>query len=315
MQINSQHIKRKLYQYFIQRLGMKKYRRGWLKGDCPSCGEHKFGVSLSLMKTNCFKCGYNQKPLEVIMDYENLIEQSEALKVLNNFEGLDFYEEKVELYQQKENVILPEGYMNILFGDGLRGINARKYLKSRGFNIKEIAKAGWGYCTKDKYDGYIIMPFYKKGKLIYFNARRYMFDGPRFNNPLIEDFGIGKSMLLYNIDCLSLYKKVFIVEGLMNARTIGDNSVATGGKKISKYQINTLIKSPVEKFVIGFDNDGLHDAIKLALRLVNYKKVKIMMFEDEKDINDLGRNKSLKIARSNKYLTYRDLIKLRNEHC
>ena len=38
--------KKKLNSYMQSKLGMYEYRRGWLKGDCPECGEHKFGVSI-----------------------------------------------------------------------------------------------------------------------------------------------------------------------------------------------------------------------------------------------------------------------------
>jgi DNA primase len=310
--ISGTNLKRKLYQYYTQRLGLEKYRKGWLKGDCPECGKRKWGVNLHLMRTNCFSCGYNNNPIDAIADSENLVERNEVYVLLKSFEGLDFYEEKVELYQQKTDVSLPEGYRNIKRGDSRIARAARSYVKKRGFDIEELSRAGFGYCTEGKYFGYLIMPFYRAGKLVYFNARKFMGTGTRFNNPLIEDFGIGKSMLMYNIDCLNLYDRVFITEGLMNARTIGENATAMGGKKVSNYQVNLLIKAPVRKYIIGFDKDGYEDAIKLALKLQPYKKVKIMPFEDERDINDLGRKKSLLIANRQKYLSYNDIIKLKN---
>ena len=307
------NIKRKIHQYFTQRLGMFVYRRGWLKGDCPECGKpNKFGVNISLNRSNCFSCGYNERPLDVISDVENLVTLNEVYNFLGTFEGLDFYEEKVELYELKEGVTLPEGYNNIKRGDSRLAKAARSYIKSRGFDINQVSKAGWGYCTKGKYLGYIIMPFYQGGRLVYFNARKYLFDGPKFNNPEVEDFGLGKSMLMYNVDSLLMYDRIWVVEGLMNAATIGEQAVATGGKKFSNYQVNLLIKSPVKKYIIGFDNDGLEDAIKLALKLEPYKKVKIIKFKDDRDINDLGKNRVKKMASKEKYLSYNDLLKLKN---
>ena len=310
--ISGVNLKRKLYEYFTRRLGLYNYRKGWLKGECPECGEEKWGVNLTLMRTNCFKCGYNENPLDAILNVENLVERNQVYVLLKTFEGLDFYEEAVEVHQKKESVILPEGYKNIKRGDSLIARSARNYVKKRGFDINELSRAGFGYCTTGKYMGYLIMPFYYKGRLMYFNARRFMGNGPRFNNPLIEDFGLGKSMLMYNIDALGLYDRVFITEGLMNARTIGNNAIALGGKKFSNYQLNVLIKAPVTKYIIGFDKDGLSDAIKLALKLLPYKKVKIMLFKDERDINDLGKKKSLKIANKNPYLNFNQLIMLKH---
>jgi DNA primase len=306
-------VKRKLNQYFRERLGAFPYRRGWMKADCPNCGKHqKWGVNLSTNRTNCFVCEYRLSPIEVVADIENLINSNEVYKFLNVFDGVDFYEEKVEAFELNENATLPESYQNIIRGDSRFAKAARGYVKKRGFDLKKVSMAGWGYCTKGKFMGYLIMPFYRNGQLIYFNARRYMLDGPRFNNPEIEEFGLGKSMLMYNSDSLLLHDRVWVVEGLMNAMTIGENAVSTGGKKFSSYQLNLLIKSQCEKIIIGFDNDGLEDAITLALKLVNYKKVKIIQFKDDRDINDLGFKKVAIMAAKERYLSYNDLIKIKN---
>ena len=98
----------------------------------------------------------------------------------------------------------------------------------------------------------------------------------------------------------------------MNAETIGENALSTGGKKFSNYQVNLILKSPVKRVIIGFDNDGLDDAIKIALKLQPFKKVKIVKFKDDRDINDLGRNKTIRLSNRERYLSYSDLIKLKN---
>lgn len=311
--ISRTKIKNKLYQYFTQRWGAQPYRRGWLKGDCPDCGrDKKWGVNISTNRTNCFSCGYNEKPLETVAHIENLLTTNEVLNFLGTFEGLEFREEILKPFEINPNATLPEGYTNIIRGKSRLAKSARNYIKQRGFDIKEVSRAGWGYCTEGHYMGYIIMPFYKQGKLVYFNARRYMFDGPKFDNPSVEDFGIGKSMLIYNEDCLELFKTVWITEGLMNARTIGDNAVSTGGKKYSNYQLNVFLKSQTEKFIIAFDNDGYDDAIRLALQLAPFKKVKVIYFPDERDINDLGKNYTRLLAYRSKYLNYQQLLNLKN---
>lgn len=305
-------LKGKLYNYFSKKYGMYDYRRGWLKGDCPDCGEHKWGVNISLNRTNCFKCGYHPSPIEAIVDIENLVSISEAKALLSNIDGSEsFYEVKYEAYELKTDVVLPEGYKNIKRGSSHLAKAARSMVRKRGFDINKVSRKGWGYCNTGKYFGYLIMPFYQNGKLIYFNARRILGDGPKFNNPDIEDFGIGKSMLIYNIDALGMYKKVFIFEGLMNAETLGDNGIATGGKKISNWQLDKFIKSPVEKFVICLDEDAFDEGIKLALELSQYKKVKLIRFPEGKDANDIGKKATLKLISSNHYLSYQDIIKLK----
>lgn len=310
--ILNRDIKKRLNQYLREKLGMYDYRRGWLKSDCPYCGDHKFGVNLSQNRTNCFKCGNHPAPIQLVMDLEYLNSVPETLLYLKSFEGVEFYEEKVEAYQLKEAVTLPEGYHNIKRGNNTLAKAARSYVKKRGFDVDQLSRMGWGYVDKPgKYFGYLIMPFYIGGRVVYFNARKYMGDGPKFNNPLVEDFGLGKNMLIYNIDSLVMYKTIYAVESVMNARTIGDNAIALGGKKVSNYQKNVIIKSPCEKVIIGLDDDAIEDAIKLALDLVHFKKVKIMQFPEKKDINDLGKKKSLKIAHTSRYLNYNQVLSLK----
>lgn len=303
-------LKGKLNAYFKKRWGMYDYRKGWLKGDCPGCGEHKWGVNISLNRTNCFKCGYHLDPISVVEDIENLTSRSEAIKYLKELDGSeDFYEVKYEAYELKENIKLPEGYKNITRGNSILAKTVRNFVRKRGFDVKKVSRKGWGYCNSGKYFGYLIMPFYNNGRLVYFNARRVIGSGPKFNNPDIDEFGLGKSMLIYNIDALTMYDRVFIFEGLMNAETIGDNAIAMGGKKLSAYQINILIKSPVNKFIICLDSDAYLDGIELALQLCEYKKVKLIRFPDGKDANDLGKLTTLKLVSSKHYLSYKEILK------
>ncbi len=306
-------IKRKLYEYFKVRLGMFDYRKGWLKGDCPYCAApQKFGVNLGTNRTNCFVCGENNKPTKVIMDYEGFTEYHELLEILGNLEGLDYYvDESVTRMQLKEYTTLPEGFKLLNLGKSVLAKAARNYMSKRGFNIDELSMAGFGFCNTGKYYGYIIMPFYINGKLTYFNARRFMSNGPKYNNPEEEDFGIGKSILIYNIDALWLYDRIFVVESLLNSRTLGDNSTAMGGKKASEYQINEYIKSPVKRYVIILDPDAYKEAIELALRLVDYKRVKVILLPGDNDVNDLGRKRTLNIVAHHHYLSYNELLKIK----
>lgn len=315
MAILNESIKDKLNEYFITNWGAYPYRRGWMRADCPSCGAHKYGVNLTLNRTNCFRCGYNPQPIQVVMDLENIDTKLLAFKYIKGLDGVEYYKAPIEVRELKESTSLPDNYKNIKRGKSIYSKKARNYLRKRGFDINELSEKGFGYCTKGKYWGYIIIPFYHQGKLIYFNAREFMGKGSKFNNPLVEDFGLGKSMLMYNTDALYLYKKCYIFESVTNCLTVGEEAVAIGGKKLSRYQLNTIIKAPCEKIVIGLDMDGFNDAIEVALKLYQHKKVKIMKFSDSRDINDLGKKKSKEIEIKAKYLKYGEILKLKTELC
>lgn len=298
----------------MQKLGLYNYRRGWLKGDCPRCGKHKFGIHLGLNRSNCFSCEYNIKPIDLVMQLESLEQIYEVNKLLSNIDGIEYVEPIIQPYQLKTNTVLPDSYVNIRRGNNRFAKTARALLVRRGFDVRRLARAGWGYCTKGKYQGYIIMPFYVDNKLIYFNARKFLGDGPKFNNPDIDDFGLGKSMIIYNIDALYMYNKIYLVESVMNSETMGDNGIASGGKKLSNYQLNVIIKSPVKKVIIGLDDDAIDDAIRVAFKLLDYKKVKILIMPEKKDINDIGKKATKKLERQSKYLDHKLLMELKHQY-
>lgn len=307
----SDAVKKKINQYFKEKLGMIDYKNGWLKGDCPDCGKYKFGVNIATGRANCFSCGNKYNPLKVIMAVENLSTKPEVYKLLGNFEGIDFLEVAPEI-RDIIKVKLPESFKLLSIGNSHLGNMARNYMIHRGFNIDKLSALGVGYCTKGTYSGFIIFPFYQNNKIIYFIGRRFIQMGEKFQNPSVDDFGIGKSMITYNIDSLAIYNTVAMVESITNCLTWGHNAIATLGKKASAYQISTIIRSPVKSVIIGYDDDAMADAIKVALTLVQYKRVKVLKFPTGKDINVIGYKASKEIAKNTPWHSYNDLLKLRN---
>lgn len=312
----TQQFKTQLYNYFVKRLGAYEYRNGWLRVPvCPYCGrEQKMGVNLTTYRTNCFRCGEHPSPAQMVMDIETLDTYAELITFLKHgdFSELSFTETKVELAEPKP-VYLPDGFRLINQGDGHIAKIIRNYLKHRGFNIDELSKQGIGYCTKGDYFGYVILPFYSNGKLTYFNARLVIGNGPRYNNPPKSVTGLGKEFLIFNEDALGFYNQVYICEGVFNALTVGERAIATMGKAVSRVQVNKFIKSQVKRFILLLDPDAKKQAIDLALKLVNFKSVKVVYLPEGKDANDLGRKEVMKLVWNTRYQSYSDLIKLKNE--
>ena len=271
------------------------------------------GVNLTMFRCNCFRCNAHPSPSQLIMDIENIDTYSELIQFLNqgDFNELTFKEEKYELAETKP-IYLPEGFVNISVGTGTLGKIMQNYVKKRGFTIDYLSRMGVGYCNSGPLFGYLIIPFTYQGKLTYYNARLVVGNGPRYNNPNKDITGLGKEFIIFNRDALDMYKTVFICEGAINAMTMGERGIATMGKSISAYQVNTLIKSSVERFIILLDSDAKLYAINLALKLVPFKKVKVILFEDEKDVNDLGYHKVMRMVYNTHYQSYKDLITMKN---
>ena len=311
----SNHLKSRLHKYFEIKLQAFDYRHGWMKSRCPFCGkEMKFGINLGLNRTNCFRCGEHPSAVDLVMHLEGLEKYTDVVRFLENeqFSGYVFKEEAFELKGRKE-LYLPEGFKLLNQGTSMLAKSARAYVKRRGFDIDTVSKMGWGYGTKGKYFGYLIIPFHEKGQLTYFNARLFIGNGPRYNNPDTSESGLGKSFIIYNKDALEMYKTVFICEGAINAQTMGERGIASGGKKLSRYQINEMIKSPAERFVILLDPDAYKEAIDLALKLCPYKKVKVVKLPEGKDCNDLGRKKVLARVYNTPWQSLEGLLSIKQE--
>lgn len=109
-----------------------------------------------------------------------------------------------------------------------------------------------------------------------------------------------------------MYRTVYICEGAINALTIGERGIATMGKAISAYQVNELIKAPCERYIILLDPDAKDRAINLALKLVYYKKVKVVFLPDGEDCNSIGKKATLSYVWATHYQSYQELIEIRN---
>jgi hypothetical protein len=305
---------RKLYTYFTHKLGVREYRNGWLKGDCPNCGKlDKFGIHLNYDRTNCFSCGYHPKPAYLVMLLEGVTKLKDVLNIVGEYREGDYIQPILKPLENK-SFNLPDGYVNIILGESTLANLARKRVLKRGFNIEDVALKGWGYCTRGEYFGYLIMPIYMNDTLVYFNARRLIDSvGAKYKNPPIDDTGIGKSMILYNSHALAMYKEVYLVEGLINAETLGMKAISSGGKMISRQQLSIILKSPIESIIMLLDPDAIKESIDLALEIVNHKRVKVCYWEGKKDVNDMGRDKTLKIVNKTPYHDYSSLIRFKNK--
>lgn len=309
-------FKGRLHEYFKQKLGAFDYRNGWMKSACPYCGaDNKFGINLSQNRSNCFKCEERPNLINLVMYLEKVDTYAEVKSIINkgDYEGYTFTEEKVELRSSKD-LYLPEGFNSILFGNSQLAKSARNYItKKRSFSLPDVVRNGWGYCDSGKYFGYLIIPFTYRNKLVYFNARKILGSGPKYNNPEVDVTGVGKAMILYNRDALETYETVYLCEGAINAATLGEQAIASGGKAVSRYQVNLIIKSQVKKVILLLDSDAKDKALELGMELVQYKKVKVVYLPDGKDVNDIGKAETMKLVYSTPYQTYNELLQLKQK--
>lgn len=304
-------IKGKLYNYFNQRLRLNRSTRGWLRGDCTECGgKNTLGIHIEKRTVHCFRCDVHFNALEYLMKLQNFTTYQEVYKFLSIQQEYEAYEETTYSRPELKPVNLPDSFRLLNMGDDTYGRAARHYMKKRGFKIEELVLQGIGYCDEGKYEGYIVFPFYRNGNLIYFQTRKFMDFGPKMKNPDLEEFGIGKTQLLYNIDSLFIYNKIRIFESITNCLTMGNNTVGILGKSISDWQFAQILSSPCEKLSLILDPDAWVKSLELGLRFAPYKKVKLVKLPEDKDANDLGKKKTLQFEKAAKYMTYSEIYKL-----
>lgn len=310
----TEEIASRLYTYFVENLNLKENSKQWLVGDCPHCGKkNKFGINVHINMANCFVCGDRTTPLGIVKKLENFDTFSEVYKLISKYETFSIeLSDNIRSNTEKEKPLkiikaLPKEYKMVGLYDSKLDKIVRKQLKKRGFSLIKSMMLGFGYCGTGEYAQRLIIPFYKNGEIIYFNARQITNSGPKYKNPTEEEFGIGKGQIIYNYDALNFYNKVWIFEGVFNAATIGMNATATGGKQLSDWQLNEYITSPCKKIIIGLDDDAYPEALKIALKISPYKQVKILMFPKGKDANDLGKKATKKLEKATPYLSYKEV--------
>lgn len=303
----------KFYHYLIHQLDLKVSTKGFYRGNCPYCeGHYTFGVNFENGRGNCFKCDIKPTLVDLtkfLNNFETFREVIDFINLGEDYEVISFKKPK------KENTIikamaLPDGYLRIDQGDSTYGKVARNYLvNKRGFSLKKLIEKNIGYAETGKYSGYIIIPYFVMGSLVYFTTRKFIGNGPKFNNPPEEEYGIGKSQLIYNQDSLFMYNHVYTLESATNAITLGDNTIALGGKSISSYQKYLILKSPVQKITIILDRDAWDKAYTLGLSLANQKEVRVWVPPDDRDVNQLGRKITKRLIKGCKFKDYQMLYR------
>jgi len=293
---------------------------GWYDGICPLCGEMKLAVTFEYNLVKCWKgCFDRQFIIDFIQNIEG-VRRFEAYEILESYEALPLeYTYREHGQVEVSDVTLPAGYQGLLRGEGVIGDRARTYLSGRGFDLEHLDNLGVGYCidqhedNKKNFFGYIIIPLKKNGKLVYYLARDFMGNFPRYKNPPKELFGVGKSQFLFNEEALHLYDSVYLTEGWADAATLGPNGISYQGLDLSVYQSTAIIESPVMEVVVIPDIGAYKEGLKQAQKLYKHKKVKVIDLSQlnttGKDVNGIGKLPVERLVDKTDYLTWAGLYK------
>lgn len=309
----------KSYTWFSNNFVLKKSTKGWWLYACPMCNEvierKKMAVNFSYEVVKCWICGYKERMVDFVAEYLNT-DYRDAKNTLNGCVAANIDLEDIHEIDRAviSDVDLPVGYKSILTGDGILAVRARNYLLERGFDLNELDKKGIGYCnehndddSKEDFFGYIIIPFKRKGKLIYYIGRDYIGNFLRYKNPSKENFGVGKADVIFNEDALYLCDEVYVSEGWADACEMGKSGTSTQGWSMSVEQKRQFISSDVKSMVfipdVGVEQGRsfYSRAVEAAMDYMDYKTVYVLdlsAYEElGKDANEIGRENIIKLRK------------------
>lgn len=311
--------KNKAYAYFEKNHGpLIKSTNGWFTGICPFCGHPKLAVNFDYLHVKCWRGCHRGFIVDFIRTVEN-VKYFEVYELLESYPAREV--EFGVVYNRRGDIIsevqLPNGFKTILQGETGLGIRARKYMNQRGFDIEYLDRIGVGYCNehnpKQDFFGYIIVPFKIGGKLVYFIGRDFVGNYPRYKNPEREQFGIGKSEVFFNEEALHLFDKIYQTEGWTDACTMGPQGISIQGNSISDLQLSKLLMSNVKEIVIALDVGFYKQALHIASKLINHKKIKVLkmdLLKDfGKDVNEIGIDRVLSLEDVTPQMGFKTLYK------
>ena len=174
---------------------------------CPYCNHHKKKLSINIEK-NVYKCwvcdtrGLNlQRIVRRFGSYKQKQEWQRFTAEIDYSILEKFFDEPVE---EKQTVELPEEFISLANKDvPPTGFPARKYLKERKIDKRDIVWWKIGYCSSGEYENRIVIPSYNDdGNADYFIARTYGRDFPKYKNPPVE------RDIIFNDLFIDLFQKI-----------------------------------------------------------------------------------------------------------
>lgn len=307
----------KVYAYFAKFHGpLEASSNGWYECNCPVCGKHKFAVNFDYLIGKCWRGCYRKKFLLDVIQIYHGISYFETRELIDSMEsGITKIPQAIKNTTRNIKLFLPAGYKPILSGSTVLAERARNYLRGRGFDLNYLDKIGVGYCDettkdpKENYFGYIIIPFKRRGMLVYYIGRDFIGNFERYKNPLKEKVGVGKGEFFFNEESLLLQDKVYLTEGWACAATIGEAGASIQGSVWSVVQRNTVITSTVNEVVIIPDAGYYSNGLDMAYEILPAKnRIKVLNLDPcqkaglGKDVNEIGRDAILELEKKTPYV-------------
>lgn len=190
--------------------------------------------------------------------------------------------ENDDIKEEIEEIKLPPGTSQL--GDNKVAQICFNWLKSRGINQDKIEAYNIQHCGLK-----VVWPYYEFDQFVYWQSRDVtdkVFAFPEETE---------KGEYFYRFDHVKASGYVVVTEAIVDALTIEDQTLASGGASLTKRQVQKLkLLNPVKGVILAPDNDqaGISSIMSNAKMLQPYFNVYYSIPPDVKDIkdwNDVGK--------------------------
>ena len=239
-------------------------------GIAPDTKGHLY-VNTQTGVFHCFRCGVSGT-FRTLLDKLRVLGEEPVLNKEDEIHVVDVYEEF------RTFVPLSEGSPKWQYLVQERKIPA---------NSLRLAQAGE---FRDKWYDYVVFPILFKGRIVGYQGRRISEGKPKY---ITGPKGVPLGRYVYNFDLAQRYQHIILVEGILDALSIGVNAIALFGKDVSMQRVHILSLLENKRFIIMLDRDALQESIRYAKILRYYGIAYIFEWENIpeqiKDPNDLVR--------------------------
>lgn len=295
--LNREDLESLIRRYVI--LG-KRSPKGFEAVKCAKCNDYKarggFKFENGSVAYNCFNCstktGYDPSKSTMLNTMKEVIlafgipedELNACIFFKQPQESIPGEAPRPKVDLPTTAIPLPNGAIPITDDSSEWSSAAREYLRGRGLSHTE-----YPYLVTDEtaYVGRVIIPYYFREKVIYWQARSLAdeYIQPRYKNPVVE-----KDNIFFNMDEVFRYtnEPLFVVEGPLDALSIGKNAVALTGSTLSEFRFRELQKVASRRKVIFVIDKNLN-GYKLGQQVLKDESIDwhVACFPDNyEDAND-----------------------------
>lgn len=257
-----------------ERVAFRPISTGWIVGKCPICNDYKeragFKFEDGNVVYNCWNCSissvYEENSGTMTKTFRRVlrafgVDDSEISAIVNStFFNKKHSEDKVitlskitAVNTSTPTIKLPEGALPLGHSEHLEyQATLVSYLMNRCIDLD---KYQFFFSMHPRFKNRIIIPFYRNGNLIYWQARSIdASEKKRYDNA-----PVGRESVIFNIDELRNHSRIplFVTEGVFDAMLVDGISIL--GSKLSPAKMELLSKTHRRLiFVIDKDTNGKH---------------------------------------------------------